>query len=158
MCDFKIKTFQHYIWVYFLFLMLIVALLDVEFLHCISHIISSSREQFPGHLQEEKFNWLWTHSLTLFLTLSKPAVVTVSIKTEITILSFISRWVLQVGRYRYLDVKSHPRSCLSHTLLVVTWPIPRLPAVCEKSIFHLIRYTQPVENYPHFPPNWYQVL
>ena len=28
----------------------------------------------------------------------------------------------------------------------VTWPIPRLPAVCEKNIFHLIRYTQPVEN------------
>ena len=31
----------------------------------------------------------------------------------------------------------------------VTWPIPRLPAVCEKNIFHLIRYTQPVENYPY---------
>ena len=32
----------------------------------------------------------------------------------------------------------------------VTWPTPRLPAVCEKNIFHLIRYSQPVENYPSF--------
>ena len=24
------------------------------------------------------------------------------------------------------------------------------PSVCEKNIFHLIRFTQPVENYPHY--------
>ena len=34
-------------------------------------------------------------------------------------------------------------ACLS-----VTWPIPRPPVVCEKNIFHLFRYTQPVEIYP----------
>ena len=33
--------------------------------------------------------------------------------------------------------------------LSVTWPIPRPPAVCEKNIFHLFHYTQPVENYPY---------
>ena len=32
--------------------------------------------------------------------------------------------------------------------LLVTWPIPRPPVVWEENIFHLFRYTQPVENYP----------
>ena len=31
----------------------------------------------------------------------------------------------------------------------VTWPIPRPLVVCEKNIFHLFRYNQPVENYPY---------
>ena len=31
--------------------------------------------------------------------------------------------------------------------LSVTWPISRPLELCEKNIFHLFRYTQPVENY-----------
>ena len=41
------------------------------------------------------------------------------------------------------DAKKQLPTLRSHDLY------PRLPAVCEKNIFHLIRYTQPVENYPY---------
>ena len=42
--------------------------------------------------------------------------------------------------------------------LLVTWPIPRLTVVCEKNIFYLFCYTQPVENYLYFCVKTFQLI